>query len=52
VLYQNPQVFRDITSGNNGAFSAGPGWDATTGLGSPNGAAIASALTGSQAGRA
>jgi kumamolisin len=52
ALYQNPQVFRDITSGNNGAFSAGPGWDATTGLGSPNGAAIASALTGSQAGRA
>ncbi len=29
--------FRDITSGNNGAYSAGPGWDATTGLGSPLG---------------
>jgi kumamolisin len=28
-------VFRDITQGNNGAFSAGPGWDACTGLGSP-----------------
>ena len=28
-------AFRDITSGNNGAFSAGPGWDACTGLGSP-----------------
>jgi kumamolisin len=27
--------FNDITSGNNGAFSAGPGWDACTGLGSP-----------------
>jgi kumamolisin len=27
--------FRDITSGNNGSFSAGPGWDACTGLGSP-----------------
>jgi kumamolisin len=27
--------FRDITSGNNGAFSAGPGWDACTGLGTP-----------------
>jgi kumamolisin len=27
--------FRDITEGNNGAFSAGPGWDACTGLGSP-----------------
>ena len=28
-------AFRDITSGNNGAFRAGPGWDACTGLGSP-----------------
>jgi len=27
--------FRDITSGSNGSFSAGPGWDACTGLGSP-----------------
>ena len=27
--------FHDITSGNNGAYSAGPGWDACTGLGSP-----------------
>jgi kumamolisin len=27
--------FHDITEGNNGAFSAGPGWDACTGLGSP-----------------
>ena len=33
-------AFHDITVGNNGAFSAGPGWDACTGLGSP----IASAL--------
>ncbi|MGA2050786.1 MAG: S53 family peptidase [Terracidiphilus sp.] len=33
-------AFTDITDGNNGAFSAGPGWDACTGLGSP----IASAL--------
>jgi kumamolisin len=28
-------AFRDIVSGNNGAFPAGPGWDACTGLGSP-----------------
>jgi kumamolisin len=28
-------AFTDITQGNNGAFSAGPGWDACTGLGSP-----------------
>jgi kumamolisin len=27
--------FNDITQGNNGAFSAGPGWDACTGQGSP-----------------
>jgi kumamolisin len=33
-------AFNDITQGNNGAFSAGPGWDACTGQGSP----IASAL--------
>ena len=28
--------FNDITSGNNGAYSAGPGYDLCTGLGSPN----------------
>ena len=28
-------AFNDITQGNNGAFSAAPGWDACTGLGSP-----------------
>ena len=35
---------RDITSGNNGAFTAGPGWDACTGLGSPNGTGLVKAL--------
>jgi len=44
ALYAAPSAFHDITSGNNGAFSAGPGWDACTGLGSPNGTAIAAAL--------
>jgi kumamolisin len=39
---QNP--FRDITQGNNGEFSAGPGWDACTGLGTPNGGKILSLL--------
>ncbi len=39
----------DVTSGNNGAYTAGPGWDACTGLGSPDGAAIAGALTGKSA---
>ena len=28
-------AFHDITEGNNGAFQAGAGWDACTGLGSP-----------------
>ena len=36
--------FNDITQGNNGAYSAGPGWDPTTGLGSPIGTALASLL--------
>jgi kumamolisin len=44
ILYSNPKAFRDITNGNNGAFNAGPGWDACTGLGSPNGAAVIAAL--------
>jgi kumamolisin len=39
-LYQNPKALRDITSGNNGDFAAAVGWDACTGLGSPNGAAL------------
>ncbi len=46
VLYANPNVFRAITSGNNGAFQAGVGWDACTGLGTPNGVAIQAALNG------
>ena len=37
-------AFRDITEGNNGAFSAGPGWDACTGLGSPIGSAVIAAV--------
>src|SRR6185312_7259026 len=37
-------AFNDITSGNNGAYSAGPGWDACTGLGSPSGSALQTAL--------
>jgi hypothetical protein len=30
-----PSYFRDITSGSNGPYSAGPGYDLVTGLGSP-----------------
>jgi len=40
-------VLRDITVGNNGAYAAGPGWDACTGLGSPNGNQLLQALSGS-----
>jgi kumamolisin len=36
--------FRDITSGDNGAYQAGPGWDACTGLGVPDGTALLAAL--------
>jgi kumamolisin len=39
-------AFHDIISGSNGDYSAGPGWDACTGLGSPNGAALLAALRG------
>lgn len=37
--------FRDITSGNNGAYTAGAGWDACTGLGSPVGQTLATTLS-------
>ena len=44
---------RDITVGNNGAYSAGPGWDACSGLGVPEGAALLTRLSaGSAAGTA
>src|SRR6202453_4183577 len=45
LLYQNPNGdFNSITSGNNGAYTAGPGWNACTGLGSPIGVQVAVAL--------
>ena len=37
-------AFHDITSGNNGTFAAGPGWDAATGLGSPVGTKLFAAI--------
>jgi len=39
-----PNGLRDITQGTNGAFSAGPGWDATTGKGTPMAAQLITAL--------
>jgi kumamolisin len=54
LLYQNAQTgaTRDIVSGNNSVFgvagySAQQGWDACTGLGSPNGAMLLALLAGS-----
>ena len=47
LLYQDAATARDlndIISGNNGAYSAGPGWDACSGLGSPIGTQVAAAL--------
>jgi kumamolisin len=38
------KALNDITSGTNGAYNAGPGWDAYTGLGTPNGLSILNAL--------
>ncbi|HUZ23274.1 MAG TPA: S53 family peptidase [Streptosporangiaceae bacterium] len=40
---------RDITSGSNGAYQAGPGWDACTGLGSPDGPALLTRVSGAPA---
>jgi kumamolisin len=46
LLYANASALRDITEGNNRAggigYQATPGWDACTGLGSPNGDALTS----------
>ncbi len=50
TLYQNYQVLcqqnalSDITSGNNGAYSAKTGWDACSGLGTPRGTQLATVL--------
>jgi kumamolisin len=52
VGFVNPLLYQatagsptnDITSGNNGAYPAGAGWDACTGLGSPIGTGVAAAL--------
>jgi kumamolisin len=41
TLWQNPGDFVDITQGSNGSFSAAVGPDPCTGLGVPNGAALA-----------
>ncbi len=42
-------VLRDVIYGNNGAYAARPGWDACTGLGSPDGLNLLAALLASRA---
>jgi kumamolisin len=47
LLYQKVAqagALRDIVSGNNGAYQAQKGWDACTGLGSPDGTKVLNAL--------
>ena len=50
TLYANPEIFNDVTHGNNKSGSIGytavRGWDACTGLGTPKGEAVAKAFTG------
>ena len=46
------RAFRDITQGNNGAFSAGPGWDACSGQGSPVGSSVIQLLGAASGGTA
>ncbi len=44
VAGQASSPFHDITSGTNGQWNAGPGWDPVTGLGTPDVAALAQDL--------
>lgn len=53
--FMNPRIyaqaidatgFRDVTEGNNGDFKASQGWDPCTGLGSPIGSQLLTALGG------
>jgi kumamolisin len=48
--FANPKLYahgrqRDVVDGDNGAYRARAGWDACTGLGSPDGAQVLAALT-------
>jgi kumamolisin len=53
----NPQLYEhlkdslvDIVQGNNGNYAAGPGWDACTGWGRPDGGRLLQGLEGAAAG--
>jgi kumamolisin len=41
---KNPGPLHDVTTGSNGAYDAGSGWDPCTGLGTPDGTRLAEAL--------
>jgi kumamolisin len=43
-LYAAASVLNGITTGNNGSYAAAPGWNACTGLGSPDGTKVAALL--------
>ncbi|HXW35075.1 MAG TPA: S53 family peptidase [Acidimicrobiales bacterium] len=45
-LYESKvaSTFRDVVRGNNGAYAATPGWDACSGIGSPDGNTLLNAL--------
>jgi kumamolisin len=47
LIYATPEsgTFHEIIEGNNGGFDAEPGWNACTGLGTPDGTALLAALT-------
>lgn len=51
ILYQHyvqlveAKALRDVTTGNNGAYSAASGWDACSGVGSPDGTKLRDALS-------
>jgi kumamolisin len=56
-LYTNPTLLRQVTDGDNNpqgsdvGYSAGPGWNACTGLGVPNGESLLAALRNQPAAR-
>jgi kumamolisin len=52
LLYQKASAaaFYDVVSGTNGAYDAGPGWDACTGWGTPDGARLLGVLSPPAAG--
>jgi kumamolisin len=49
-MYTHPDAFVDVVTGDNGiknvikGYQAGPGWDACSGLGTPDGAKILAGL--------